>query len=110
MWEIQELLNDLFETPIDEALALHLKKIKGLIAYYIGANDKKEKALRLFLKQDSANIKDLVQTGIKKEEVEALLGDMVRNNVLYFDPTEALYYPQGRSYHRGIRLYFESIK
>ena len=110
MWEIQELLNDLFETPIDEALALHLKKIKGLIAYYIGANDKKEKALRLFLKQDSANIKDFIRTGIKKEEVEALLRDMVRNNVLYFDPTEALYYPQGRSYHRGIRLYFESIK
>ncbi len=38
---------------------------------------------------------------------EELLGEMVRSNILYFDPTLAVYYPQGRSFHRGIRLYFE---
>jgi hypothetical protein len=33
--------------------------------------------------------------------------DMVANNILYFDPTQAVYYPQGKSYQWGIRLYFE---
>lgn len=108
MWEIQELLSDLFNTPIDEALLLYIKKIRGMIAYYIGADDKKEKILRLFLDKDNANIKDFIHAGIKKEEVEPILKDMVRNNILYFDPTEAVYYPQGKSYHQGIRLYFET--
>jgi len=35
---------------------------------------------------------------------------MVRNNILYFDPIEAIYYPQGKSYQWGIRLYFESLR
>ncbi len=39
---------------------------------------------------------------------EEILRDMVTNNILYFDPTKAVYYPQGKSYHWGIRLYFES--
>jgi len=108
MWEIQDLLNDLFNTPIDEALSLYIKKLRGMIAYYIGADDKKEKILRLFLDKDNANIKDFIHAGIKKEEVETVLRDMVRNNILYFDPTEAVYYPQGKSYHQAIRLYFEA--
>jgi hypothetical protein len=41
--------------------------------------------------------------------MEDLLRDMVRNNILYFDPVEALYYPQARSYQWGIKLYFESL-
>ena len=108
MWEIQDLLIDLFNTPIDEALALYIKKIRGMIAYYIGANDYKEKALKVFLNKDGADIKDFIRAGIAKEEADDLLRDLVRNNILYFDPTEALFYPQGRSYHRGIKLYFES--
>jgi hypothetical protein len=28
---------------------------------------------------------------------------------LYFAPTLTVYYPQGKSYHWEIRLYFESI-
>jgi AAA+ ATPase superfamily predicted ATPase len=108
MWEIQDILSDLFEKPIDDVLTLYNKKIKGIIAYYIGADDKKEKALRLFLKKDRATLRDFVNEGIGKDEVDDLLRDMVRNNILYFDPIEAIYYPQGKSYQWGIKLYFES--
>lgn len=38
-----------------------------------------------------------------------ILRDLVRNNILYFDPTEATYFPQGKSYQLGITLYFESL-
>jgi hypothetical protein len=109
MWEIQNLLNQLFDNPIDNVLTLHKNKIKGIISYYIGADDKKEKILGLFLKKDRADIRDFVKEGLNKDELESLLQDAVRNNILYFDPVEALYYPQARSYQWGIKLYFESL-
>ena len=109
MWEIQDILNDLFNTPLDEALYLYKKKIKGMIEYYIGADMLKEKTLRIFLKQETARLRDFISEGISPMEINHLLQDMVRNNILYFDPTEALYYPQGKSYSWGIKLYFESI-
>jgi AAA+ ATPase superfamily predicted ATPase len=110
MWEIQNLLGHLFDKPIDEVLELHKKKMKGIITYYIGADDKKEKILELFLKSEQAFVRDFVDLGIDKHEIAELLRDMVRNNILYFDPIEAVYYPQARSFHRGIRLYFESME
>ncbi len=97
MWEVQEILTDLFTTPLDEVLSSYLKKIKVMIGQYIGADDKKEQVLRLFITRENANIRDLVQAGVAKEELDDLLRDMVRNNILYFDPTEGLYYPQGKS-------------
>jgi len=109
MWEIQHLLNQLFDQSIDDVLTLYKKKMKGSIAYYIGADDKKEKILGLFLKKDLATIRDFVEDGLGKDEVQELLGDMVRNNILYFDPIEAFFYPQSRSYQWGIQLYFDSL-
>jgi AAA+ ATPase superfamily predicted ATPase len=109
MWEVQEILTDLFTTPLDEVLSLYLKKIKVMIGHYVGADDKKEKILHLFLTKEEANTRDFIQAGIAKEEIDDLLRDMVRNNILYFDPTEGLYFPQGKSYQEGIRLFFESI-
>jgi len=110
MWEIQNILSHLFEEPIDEVLHLYKKKIKGMIEYYIGADIQKEKVLRVFLKQETARLRDFIAGGIAPDEIDHLLQNLVRNNILYFDPTEALYYPQGKSYQWGIKLYFESIE
>jgi hypothetical protein len=63
---------------------------------------KREKILSHFIANDRLPKKSI------REGDEELLEDMVRNNILYFDPTEATYYPQGKSYHWGIRLYFEN--
>ncbi len=104
MWEIQYLLTLLFDHPIDEVLSLYKKKMRSMIVDYVVKPDQKdiERLLSHFVQQD-----ELPKEMIKSED-EKLLRDMVRNNILYFDPTEATYYPQGRSYHRGIRSYFES--
>jgi len=109
MWEIHDILSDLFDKPIDQVLTLYKKKMKGIISYYIGADDKKEKILGLFLETDQATVRDFVDLKIGKDEVDELMRDMVRNNILYFDPLEAFYYPQARSFQWGIRLYFESL-
>jgi AAA+ ATPase superfamily predicted ATPase len=107
MWEIQDILDNLFEKPLDTVLTLHKKKMKGIISYYISADDKKEKILELFLKKEQADVRDFVKEGLGKDEAEKLLQNLVRSNILYFDPVEALYYPQARSYQWGIQLYFE---
>ena len=68
---------------------------------------RKEKILEIYLKKEIADIKDFASLGIAVNELEDLLQDMVRSNILYFDPAYAIYYPQGKSYMWGIRLYFE---
>jgi AAA+ ATPase superfamily predicted ATPase len=105
MWEIQNLLGRFFDNPIDNELNLYKKKMRSLIVDYVvkpGQEDI-QRLLNHFVRQD-----ELPKEMIKPED-ENLLRHMVRNNILYFDPTEATYYPQGRSYHWGIRLYFQSI-
>ena len=109
MWEIQYILSHLFDEPLGRVLTHYKKRITGLIDHFIGTNDKKEKALKLFLKKERAKVRDFVNAGIGKDEVEELLRDMVRNNILYFDPTEAVYSPQARSCRWGIKLYFKSL-
>ena len=107
MWEIQSILSRLFESPIDDVLETYKTKITGIIDYYIGIDTRKEKMLKLFLQQDTACLRDFVTAGIDAAHVEPLLQDMVTNNILYFDLTRAIYYPQSKSYHRGIKLYFQ---
>jgi len=103
MWEIQDILSQLFDHPIDDVLADYKQKILGMITYYIvhKQRKKREKILSHFIDNDNLWAKDT------REGDEELLRDMVTNNILYFDPTQAVYYPQGKSYQWGIRLYFE---
>ena len=102
MWEIQIILSHLFEYPIDQVLADYKKKILGMITYYIIQKDRKkrEKVLQRFV------IHELLWAKDTDEDDADILKDMVTNNILYFDPTEAVYYRQGKSYWWGIKLYF----
>jgi hypothetical protein len=106
MWEIQDILSDLFSRPLEEVLADYKRKMVGIITDYIvtKGRKKREKILSHFNHHDRLLKKDI------NEDDEELLRDMVRNNILYLDPIEAIYYPQGKSYHWGIRLYFESLR
>jgi AAA+ ATPase superfamily predicted ATPase len=108
MWEIQDILTELFDNPIDEALNLFKKKMRGVIAYYTDFDKNKEKVLQVINEKVTVGSKDLENLPIEVPELKEILRDMVKNNILYFDPTEAIYFPQGRSYRWGIRLYFEN--
>ena len=102
MWEIQNLLSRLFKQPLTEVLNQYKQKMLGLITDYIVTKGRKqrEKVLKTFVSNDRLRKKDI------DENDEEILQHMVRNNILYFDPTEATYYPQGRSYLHAIKLYF----
>jgi len=106
MWEIQHILSQLFDHPIDEVLSLYKKKMRGLIAHYVEFEKNKEQVLQVVDEKVIVTAKDFENLSIEVPELKEILRDMVRNNILYFDPTEAVYYPQGKSYQWGIRLYF----
>ncbi|UCH93140.1 MAG: AAA family ATPase [Candidatus Aminicenantes bacterium] len=103
MWEIQDILSEMFGKPLDEVLQLYKKKMRSLIVAYVVKPEQKkiERLLRHFVDRDELPMEEI------NSEDEKLLRDMVRQNIIYFDPTEAAYYPQGKSYHHGIRLYFK---
>ncbi len=105
MWEIQDILSELFTKPLDKVISFYKQKMLGLLTDYIVTKGRKEREriLKHFKNNNKLFKKDI------GEDDEELLRDMVRNNILYFDPTEAIYYPQGKSYHWGMKLYFESI-
>ncbi len=106
MWEIQHLLTELFENPIDEVLTLYKKKMRGIIAHYCQFDTKKKQVLGVVNEKGIVSDEDFKNLPIEAAELKELLRDMVTNNILYFDPTEAVYYPQGKSFQWGIRLYF----
>jgi AAA+ ATPase superfamily predicted ATPase len=109
MWEIQYLLTQLFEHPIDEVLSFYKKKMRGIIAHYSQFDTKKKQVLHIINEKNIASDRDFEKLPLEASEVKEILRDLVRNNILYFDPTEATYYPQGKSYQWGIKLYFESL-
>ena len=110
MWEIQNLLTQLFENSVDDSLFLYKKTIRGLIAHYAGFDNDKKEIFKLMSKKKVLTYGDLEGIAVDRTKVESLLQDMVRNNIIHFDPTEAAYYPQGPGYQWGIDLYCEGLK
>jgi AAA+ ATPase superfamily predicted ATPase len=107
MWEIQDILTKLFDHPVDEVLALYKKNMKGIIEHYIMFDEKRKDLLRLVNQKGIFKYTDFDELDIEVEHLKEMLRDMVKNNILYFDLTLAVYYPQGKSYQWGISMYFE---
>ena len=110
MWEIQDILSELFAEPLEPVLELYKRKMRGIIDFYIGLNPGRKQVLKAFVENDSLGLKDFASLGIEVGALEELLREMVKNNILYFDPTDAVYYPQSKSYRWGIDIYFETLK
>ncbi|HLP62510.1 MAG TPA: ATP-binding protein [Candidatus Deferrimicrobium sp.] len=107
MWEIQEILARLFDQPLDDVLMAYKKGMRGIIAHYTEFDKNKVQVLAVINKKETVSGTDFENLPIAGPELKELLRDMVKNNILYFDPTLAVYYPQGKSSLWGIRLYFE---
>ncbi len=107
MWEIQYILSRLFDHPIDEVLTAYKREMRGIIAHYTEFDKNKELVLGVVNEKKIASGTDFRHLPIEGPGLKEILRDMVKNNILYFDPMQAVYYPQGKSYQWGIRLYFE---
>ncbi|MGA1870315.1 MAG: ATP-binding protein [bacterium] len=110
MWEIQSILSELFSRSLKDVLEEYKMRMRGIIDDYVGFNQGKVEILRFFTEHQKLSRKEMAQFITRpSEEVEFLLKDMVKNNILYYDPTLAIFYPQGSSLEWGIKLYFEKI-
>lgn len=108
MWEIQKILTDLFSVDLDVALSQYKKSMRGIIDDYIGFSSEKETVLKVFADRGVWNRPDLKgQCDLSDAELEEILHDLVWANILYYDPTEAVFYLQGKSMEWGIKLYFD---
>ena len=107
MWEIQKILTDLFGEDLDVALSEYKKSMRGIIDDYIGFSSEKEALLRVFAERAVWSRPDLKgQCDLPYVELEEMLYNLVSANILYYDPTEAVFYPQGKSMEWGLRLFF----
>ncbi len=108
MWEIQSILSRLFHTPLDEVLNDYKMKMKGMIDDYIGFSSVKKELLSLLVNKSVLRRSEIInEIHFTTDTAEEILPDTVRNNILYYDPTRAVFYPQGKSIELGIKLYFE---
>ena len=107
MWEIQKILTDLFGEDLDVALSEYKKLMRGIIEEYIGFGSEKETVLRVFADRAVWSRPELKgQCDLPHVKLEEMLHNLVSANILYYDPTEAVFYPQGKSMEWGLRLFF----
>ena len=107
MWEIQKILTDLFNSDIDVVLKEYKGFMRGIIFDYAGIDKVKKELLRVIADKIRVDLNDFEGTRAYEEgSLEGYLRDMVTNNILYYDPTQAVFYPQGRSLEWGLRLFF----
>lgn len=108
MWEIQKILTDLFNADIDLVLNKYKKLMRGIVDDYIGFSQKKESLLKLFAEHAVLDRPDLKRKcNLPYAKLEEILRDLVFSNILYYDPAEAVFYPQGKSMEWGLSLFFE---
>ena len=107
MWEIQKILTDLFDSDIDVVLNKYKGFMRGIIFDYAGIDKAKKELLKVIADKIRVDLNDFEGTRAYEDDtLEGYLRDMVTNNILYYDPTQAVFYPQGRSVEWGLRLFF----
>ena len=81
--------------------------MRGIVFDYAGIDKAKKELLKVIVDKIRVDLNDFEGTRAYEEgTLEGYLRDMVTNKILYYDPTQAVFYPQGRSLEWGLRLFF----
>ena len=100
-WEIHSILEDLFQHPLDGVISKIKRGKVAAIADWTFDDEARNALLRLFKKQPIRKLTELAGTG------KDILGQAVKDNILYYDPVDGIYGIQGKSLEWGIKGYFE---
>ena len=100
-WEIHSILEDLFQYSLDAVISKIKREKEAMIADWAFNDEARNDLLRHFGKQPFCKLKEL--SGTDKN----ILGQAVKDNILYYDPVDGIYGIQGKSLEWGIRGYFE---
>lgn len=108
-WEIQSLLSDILIYDYKTAMNKSKKEKKSEIINCINKDLERKKIIILFHNKKNLTKEDIFNSsGIEFKKLEAMLSDLVTENVLFFDPLEASFSPQSKSTEYGIKKYFET--
>ncbi|MBL0699404.1 MAG: AAA family ATPase [Desulfosarcina sp.] len=101
-WEIYSILEDLFRLPLEKIIARIKQEKVAMIADWVDYEDIDNRR-DLLLKFKSGSPIDRRQLTGRRN----LLGQAVKDNILYYDPVEGAYGVQGKSLEWGIKGYFD---
>ena len=102
-WEIHSILEDLFQYPLDIIVSKIKREKAAMIADWTFNDEARTSLLRHFNKQSVRKLAELAGTS------KDLLGQAVKENILYYDPVNGIYGIQGKSLKWGIKGYFEEM-
>ena len=102
-WEIHSILEDLFQYSLDAIVSKIKREKVAMIADWTFNDEARNCLLRHFSKQPARNLTELAGTS------KDLLGQTVRDNILYYDPVDGIYGIQGKSLEWGIKEYFDKM-
>ena len=103
-WEIHSILEDLFQYSLDAVISKIKREKVAMIADWMFDDEARNGLLRHFRKQPIRKLVELAGTG------KNIMGQAVKDNILYYDPVDGIYGIQGKSLEWGIRGYFEEMK
>ena len=103
-WEIYYILRKLFQYSLDTIVSKIKREKKAMIAGWAFDNKARNSLLRYFKKQPIRKLAELAGTS------RDLLGESVKDNILYYDPVDGIYGIQGKSLEWGIKGYFEEME
>ena len=103
-WEIYYILEELFQYNLDDIVAKLKRQMVAMITDWLDTTDRieREKVLSRFEATPTVSQSQLM--GLK-----LILGQAVKDNILYYDPVDGVYGVQGKSLEWGIKGYFEKI-
>ncbi len=101
-WEIYYILEKLFQYSLEDIVAKMKREKVAMLADWVDYDDIEDRR-NLLSKFNQKNLIDRRQlTGLRN-----LLGQAVKDNILYYDPVEGAYGVQGKSLEWGIKGYFD---
>jgi len=100
-WEIYSILEDLFQYPLETIVAKIKRERLATIVDVIRNNRALEGVLQRFVDEPVHHGRALLACDT------ALLGALVAENILFYDPVDGVYGIQGKSLEWGLRAYFD---
>jgi AAA+ ATPase superfamily predicted ATPase len=101
-WEIYYILEHLFHRSLDDIVEKIKREKVAMIADWVDYEDIEARRDLLLKFAGDAVIDRRKLTGLRN-----LLGQAVKDNILYYDPVDGVYGIQGKSLEWGIKGYFE---
>lgn len=103
-WEIQSLLSDIMIYDYETAIAKNKKESESEVINAVAFNTDKKNVLKLFGNKRQMREEEISRLlNFEEEKIKKLLGELVAQNILFFDPVEAVFKPQSKSTEYGMR-------